>query len=660
MVTHRPTGAIRPQATSRNVNVEKGSRKMGETAVEIGVERPRRTQMMSEIGKPRQEICGPLKWICFIVNFFIFLGSVGCLALGVYLFLTDLRPIGEPVDVFLNPAVLLTSAGFVSGTVALLGLFGALRDNVCLLKLFALFVFLSYLVLVVFTCFLFLLFYSDTTGDEKGISAQYVLHYSIRRYHTNRNVADFVDYMQEQLECCGSTSFRDWNLSEQFKCNSSNPYPERCGIPFSCCRRSVAGGANGGQNPLAPAIRSLQCWQNAQKKREQQLDSDIYVAGCLQPLRTLFDDHALHIGLGVVSVILPVCMAVFLSQCLARQIDYQRFLLRREERRTARAERREQRFREQHQQQQQDQRKRESVSSQSELANGHGHQLEFSGTMTQIINTEKENSRRRRIHQRQKRTKSSSPLTMRAVKVRDAKEKRRSMDVENGGAMTEMKNGRGMMEDGRKNGRGMMEDGRKNGRGMMEDGRKNGRGMMEDGRKNGRGMMEDGRKNGRGMMEDGRKNGRGMMEDGRKNGRGMMEDGRKNGRGMMEDGRKNGRGMMEDGRKNGRGMMEDGRKNGRGMMEDGRKNGRGMMEDGRKNGRGMMEDGRKNGRGMMEDGRTRSPVKKRKKAEEEERKSKSPQKNGKREEAIPRKALAMEPTAPSMPSYFTLQQAHFS
>lgn len=140
----------------------------------------------------------------------------------------------------------------------------------------------------------------------EGISAQSVLLYSIRRYHFNRNVADFVDYLQEQvinyliklahtiknqLECCGSTSFRDWQLSEQFNCNNSNPYPERslpspplpsllspqnmfrCGVPFSCCRRSVAGGANGGQNPLAPAIRSLQCWQNVQKKREQQLDS---------------------------------------------------------------------------------------------------------------------------------------------------------------------------------------------------------------------------------------------------------------------------------------------------------------------------------------------------------------------------------------------------
>jgi hypothetical protein len=33
---------------------------------------------------------------------------------------------------------------------------------------------------------------------------------------------------------------------------------------------------------------------------------EIYVAGCLQPLRALFDAHALHIGMAVVAIIVPV------------------------------------------------------------------------------------------------------------------------------------------------------------------------------------------------------------------------------------------------------------------------------------------------------------------------------------------------------------------
>lgn len=46
-----------------------------------------------------------------------------------------------------------------------------------------------------------------------------------------------------QLECCGVSSiaqgYRDWNMSYQFNCTTSNPQPEKCGVPFSCCRKSV-------------------------------------------------------------------------------------------------------------------------------------------------------------------------------------------------------------------------------------------------------------------------------------------------------------------------------------------------------------------------------------------------------------------------------------
>lgn len=57
-------------------------------------------------------------------------------------------------------------------------------------------VFFCYIVLVLGTFCLFILFYAD---NPDGISAQTILQYSIGRYHNNRNIADLVDYMQEQV-----------------------------------------------------------------------------------------------------------------------------------------------------------------------------------------------------------------------------------------------------------------------------------------------------------------------------------------------------------------------------------------------------------------------------------------------------------------------------
>ncbi|VDD84947.1 unnamed protein product [Enterobius vermicularis] len=297
--------------------------------------------------KPQQEICACLKWLCFFMNFFVFLIGVTCLALGVYLCVKDPRSILEWADVLLNPAVMLTIIGLAVCIVSLLGSLGALRDSITLLKTFALSVFFCYIAIVVCTFFLFILFYSDTT---EGLSAHSILLYSIERYHTNRNIADFVDYLQEQLECCGASSasqgYRDWQRSEQFNCSESNPHPERCGVPFSCCRRSVISEAAGSVNPLLPAMRSLECWQHAQTKKSQELEADLYTRGCLQPLRVLFESHAVRIGAAVAFVLIPVCVSVCLTNLLARQIDHQHYLLEKEARRNERRRRREkQKFR---------------------------------------------------------------------------------------------------------------------------------------------------------------------------------------------------------------------------------------------------------------------------------------------------------------------------
>ncbi|GMT36148.1 hypothetical protein PFISCL1PPCAC_27445 [Pristionchus fissidentatus] len=284
--------------------------------------------------KPRQEISACLKWICFFINFIAFLIGLFILSLGIYLCVKDPRGVADWADVVLNPAIMLAIIGFLVCVITMAGAVGALRDNISLLKTFAMSVFFCYIVIVLGTFCLFILFYAD---NPDGISAQTILMYSIGRYHNNRNIADLVDYLQEQLECCGVSSvaagFRDWGFSSQFNCTDTNPYPEKCGVPYSCCRRSVVSEAAGSANPLLPAMRSLECWQNALKKRPQDIENDIHTRGCLLPLRSVFETHALHIGMVVAVIIIPVSLSVCIANILARQIDHQKWLLEREARR---------------------------------------------------------------------------------------------------------------------------------------------------------------------------------------------------------------------------------------------------------------------------------------------------------------------------------------
>ncbi len=68
------------------------------------------------------------------MKLYLQLVGVTCLALGLYLCVKDPRGVSELADVLLNPAIVLTATGLVTCIIALAGSFGALRDNVFLLK----------------------------------------------------------------------------------------------------------------------------------------------------------------------------------------------------------------------------------------------------------------------------------------------------------------------------------------------------------------------------------------------------------------------------------------------------------------------------------------------------------------------------------------------
>ncbi len=42
-----------------------------------------------------------------------------------------------------------------------------------------------------------------------------------------------------QFGCCGvgMNGFKDWSENPYFNCTDSNPSPERCAVPYSCCRK---------------------------------------------------------------------------------------------------------------------------------------------------------------------------------------------------------------------------------------------------------------------------------------------------------------------------------------------------------------------------------------------------------------------------------------
>uniref|UniRef100_A0A915HN83 Tetraspanin n=1 Tax=Romanomermis culicivorax TaxID=13658 RepID=A0A915HN83_ROMCU len=323
--------------------------------------------------RPRQEISRILKYLIFLFNSLFWVCGLILAGLGVYLYVSDFRPILEIMDVFLNPAILLIIIGSLIAIISFFGCTGALRENLWMLRAFACCLFISYVVLVISAFGVFILFYSDA---KAGISMQTVLMSALKKYHENRNTAEVMNTIQSQLNCCGVTTYgyKDWSENSLYNCSQENISPEKCAVPFSCCksqsdRKSPAVGVASVGNSNINAF----CGFGAQEKSTSELQNQIYVDGCLHPLQKVFEGHAIIIGSVIGAIIVPVtpfpektmaideetknkkiqkqvcytfgtvhiaCISVTLTNILAKQIDHQRYLLAREARRDERRRRR--------------------------------------------------------------------------------------------------------------------------------------------------------------------------------------------------------------------------------------------------------------------------------------------------------------------------------
>lgn len=62
----------------------------------------------------------------------------------------------------------------------------------------------------------------------------------VMRYREDTNLQNLIDSMHTGLKCCGISDkgYKDWSQNIYFNCSATNPSPERCGVPYSCCRNA--------------------------------------------------------------------------------------------------------------------------------------------------------------------------------------------------------------------------------------------------------------------------------------------------------------------------------------------------------------------------------------------------------------------------------------
>uniref|UniRef100_A0A8C4SJ42 Tetraspanin n=1 Tax=Erpetoichthys calabaricus TaxID=27687 RepID=A0A8C4SJ42_ERPCA len=218
-----------------------------------------------------------IKYTLFAFCFFFWVASALLIAVGIY---AKMAKEGGIVDLLTtDPALMLIVIGSLMFVITFFGCLGALRDTSILLKIFA-GIMLVVLILQITAAVLGFIF-SDLVVER----AEALVERGISTYRDDLDLDNLIDFTQKKLQCCGSKSLRDWSANVYFRCDTSNPSLERCGVPFSCCIPEKE-----------ETVINTMCGYGVQSQREWDLIDKIYVEGCLDKVVVWGRQNLLAIG----------------------------------------------------------------------------------------------------------------------------------------------------------------------------------------------------------------------------------------------------------------------------------------------------------------------------------------------------------------------------
>lgn len=211
--------------------------------------------------------CGKLvKYAIFVSNFVIFVGGLTVFGIGIWT-LMDKSFINELLgtNLFMGAVYVLIVTGALVSLISFFGCLGAIKEIKCMLVTY----FLA--VLIIFVVMLVGGILGYVFREKVRYSMEQEMYSTIKTYNEKKSVRRAWDDTQENLHCCGVTSYTDWKGL----------------IPDSCCREID------GKKVPCKAFPS---------------PANIYTNGCLNITEVFVKDHASIIGGAAITV---SCLMIF-------------------------------------------------------------------------------------------------------------------------------------------------------------------------------------------------------------------------------------------------------------------------------------------------------------------------------------------------------------
>ncbi|ESO95101.1 hypothetical protein LOTGIDRAFT_160862 [Lottia gigantea] len=265
---------------------------------------------MSCLSSEETYVSPVVKWLVFFFNFIFWVAGGIMLSLGIWAFVeknkfyhVEVRTI---YDVIFDISIGFMVLGIVIFILGSSGCIGALRENTCLLKFFYVIMILIFIGEVTLGVLAFVF-----RDKAKSFVTEVFQENFIPRYEDDPDAKSFIDWIQENIYCCGVTSdgYRDWNDNMYFNCTEGNPSRLKCATPYSCCRK---------QDTIREGVPNIFC--GADTLQPDIRNSRIYTTGCIDAILNMAEQNLPIVGGVVIAFTVPQLIGICLTRMLEGQI----------------------------------------------------------------------------------------------------------------------------------------------------------------------------------------------------------------------------------------------------------------------------------------------------------------------------------------------------
>ncbi|KAL5022615.1 hypothetical protein ScPMuIL_001770 [Solemya velum] len=293
-----------------------------------------------------------IKLILFLVNTLLFLLGLALWGTMTWILVVKEKKVEMLVDFVFDLSCLLCLFGAMMNVFSLCGCWGALRENITLLKIYNWSVTILLLLQVVGVIFVFVFYYVPESRTSLNLYPEGLIEDGVERYWVDDDMKNLLDDMQQtrrvrsetytrslcavsgdkpthavsvscqeinlhtlslcRFQCCGGSTddegYKDWNRNTYFNCSGDSQW--KCSVPFSCCKLKAGESIN------------FLCGKGALDTHNGDT-SAINTRGCLKGFEDWMNDNMLVIGGVTLGIIIPQLVLVWMARTLIEQIKQQ-------------------------------------------------------------------------------------------------------------------------------------------------------------------------------------------------------------------------------------------------------------------------------------------------------------------------------------------------